>query len=114
MLDENRISIEVTFLYLFNQSAKNIELENSRKSGSETNKQNFSRLQNKQVKKLICQEMSTRLNFRTRHKTIFWSSLVTPKSINNEEFNQPGHSVIQFISSTAKNLFSHSIHFFHS
>ena len=42
---------------------------------------------------LIGQEMSTRLNFRTRNKIIFWSNLVIPKSINNE-FNQPGHSVI--------------------
>ena len=49
--------------------------------------------------------MSTRLNFRTRNKTIFWSTLVTPKSINKEEFNQPGHSVIQFISSTVKSSF---------
>ena len=39
--------------------------------------------------------MSTRLNFRTCNKTIFWST-----SINNEEFNQQGQfSVIQFISS---------------
>ena len=37
---------------------------------------------------LIGQEMSMRLNFRTRNKTIFWSTWVTPKSINNE-FNQP-------------------------
>ena len=55
---------------------------------------------------LIGQKMSTRLNFRTRNKTIFWSTLVTPKSIDNEEFNQPGQfSVIQFISSTAKSSF---------
>ena len=31
----------------------------------------------------------------TCNKTIFWSTLVTPKSINNE-FNQPGHSIHSF------------------
>ena len=54
--------------------------------------------------------MSTRLNFRTRNKTIFLIHCSYPKSINNEEFNQPGHSSHFFynqkfiLSSTKKTL----------
>ena len=54
--------------------------------------------------------MSTCLNFRTCSKTICWSTLMTSKSINNEEFNQPGHSIHsfhgqKFIPSTTKKTF---------
>ena len=57
--------------------------------------------------------MSTNLSFRTRNKTIFWSTLVTPKSINNE-FNQPGHSIHflhgqKFIPSTTKKTLHYEV-----
>ena len=91
--DQNRSNIEVTLLYFSTNQLKTQNKNILENPAQKLINRKIFRLQNKLVIIwiwLVKKCMSARLNFRTRNKTkksYFWSTLVTPKSINNEEFN---------------------------